>query len=109
MTPLGETPPKPWWWTADWPYVASVGVTHNGVAVSAYNDKSALRLGAAQEEFRALKERIGVTPPCDTPEIVTSSVTPSASERKRAWREKNKVRSREINRASRAKGRGAQE
>ena len=71
------------------------------------------RAKAGAAAYRAAHpERYGVTPPRDTP-----SVTPpaegmkQASEaiRKRLWRDKNRSRSREINRAAKAKRRGSDE
>ena len=91
---------KPPWWSAD-VFFDPTGEEQRGWA----------RAGAA--EYRAAHpERYGVTPPRDTP-----SVTPPAEEmkqageamRKRLWRDKNRARSREINRAAKAKRRETQE
>lgn len=100
MTPLAEPLRKPDWWSED-VFFDPTGKEQRGWA----------RAGAAAYRL-AHPERYGVTPSCDTP-----VVTPPAEEmkqaseamRKRLWRDKNRARSREINRAAKAKRRASDE
>ena len=102
---MAETLRKPSWWSPDVEF-----------DITGKTQLEWAKEGA--ERYRELHpERYGVTPPCDTPEIVTPSVTPPAEEmkqageamRKRLWRDKNRSRSREINRAAKLKRREGQE
>ena len=77
---------RPWWWQGDFD---TTGKTQTAWAVEA----AVAYRAAHPEQYDA------VTPPCDTPKCDTPVVTPSAA-RKRAWREANRDRSRELNRAS---------
>lgn len=105
---MAETPRQPLWWTADWPYDPAVGVARDGVAVTA--GPAVVRLEGVPTDFRVLKEKVGVTPPSVTGSVTPpESVTPSAADRKRDWRKKNRDRSRQINRGSKAKRRKEKE
>ncbi len=102
---------RPWWWVGDFDDTGKTQLGWAKEAAAAYRAKEAgaapARPADKEAKFRALKAKTGVTPSVTPP--VTPGVTPhgadTATERKRRWREQNKERSREINRAAKVKQR----